>query len=59
MTVTVKNLNRQIELERRLQEQLRSVREYQADLLRQYSKDNGFPVPLSVEQFLRNERAAA
>ena len=53
------NLRRQIDLERRLLEQLRGVREYQGELLRSYSKDHGFLVPLTVEQFLRNEKVAA
>ena len=52
-------LHRAIEQERRLQEQLRGVREYQADLLRRYSKAHGFCVPLSVDQFLKNEARAA
>ena len=53
------NLRRQIDLERRLLEQLRGVREYQASLLRDYSKAHGYLVPLTVEQFIRNEKVAA
>jgi len=52
-------LHRQIDMERRLLEQLRGVREYQAHLLRDYSKAHGYLVPLTVEQFLRNEKVAA
>jgi len=53
------NLRRQIDLERRLLEQLRGVREYQGELLRSYSKDHGFLVPLTVDQFLEHSRRAA
>ena len=53
------NLHRQIELEQRLSEQLRGVREYQASLLRQYSAAHGFCVPLTIEQFKEYSRRAA
>jgi len=53
------NLHRQIELEQRLSEQLRGVREYQASLLRQYSTAHGFCVPLTIEQFKEYSRRAA
>ena len=52
-------LHRQIELEQRLLEQLRGVREYQASLLRQYSTAHGFCVPLTIEQFKEYSRRAA
>ena len=52
-------LHGQIELEKRCMEQLRGIRQYQADLLRRYSKAHGFCVPLTVDQFLEHSRRAA
>jgi spore coat protein CotF len=56
---TAQNLNRQIDLERRLLDQLRNVREFQAQLLRDYSKAHGFCIPLTVDQFREHSRRAA